>query len=189
MVEVSTTNEIKNLCACGCGEEIPFISKKGKPQKFKNHHNIKHKGGSTHPSWKGGRRITGKVYTSIWKPDHPFADKEGYVKEHRLVMEKHLGRYLRKDEIVHHINKDTNDNRIENLQLMTHSQHSSHHRIEELVKRRKEILSRKCFVCGSNKTPFNKHERHYIWRRHPFIKTEWLCNKCYIAHSRGRIAL
>jgi hypothetical protein len=73
------------------------------------------------PNWKGGitRYVLG--YIGILLPEHPFCDKKGYVLEHRLVMEKHLGRYLSLEEVVHHINGIKSDNRIENLMLFPNS--------------------------------------------------------------------
>lgn len=78
--------------------------------------------------WKGGRIITTPGYVKINQPQHPNADAIGFVCEHRLVMEKHLGRTLTEDEVVHHINKDKLDNRLENLMLFpNHSAHVTHH--------------------------------------------------------------
>lgn len=73
--------------------------------------------GNKHYNWKGGKKIK-RGYVLIFFPTHPFA-KEKYVFEHRLVMEKHLGRYLTPQEVVHHINGIKDDNRIENLKLFS----------------------------------------------------------------------
>lgn len=78
--------------------------------------------GKNNPRWKGGR-IKFKGYIKITNKNHPNCNNQGYVQEHRLVMEKHLGRYLTKEEVVHHINEIKDDNRIENLQLMTQGEH------------------------------------------------------------------
>jgi hypothetical protein len=68
-------------------------------------------------------------YIKIHCPEHPLADDKGYVLEHRLVMEAHLGRTLLPTEVVHHINGDKEDNRIENLMLFSDTaDHTAHHR-------------------------------------------------------------
>ena len=79
--------------------------------------------------WKGGRfRLDGYIY--ILKPNHSFATKQGYVLKHRLVMEKHIGRYLTSIEVVHHINGIKDDNRIENLKLFSNeSEHQKFHNL------------------------------------------------------------
>jgi hypothetical protein len=58
--------------------------------------------GSTNPAWKGGRNLDKSGYVMLFRPDHPFANSKGYVREHRLVMEEQIGRYLTPTEVVHH---------------------------------------------------------------------------------------
>lgn len=68
-------------------------------------------------------RKNGKSYKQIFMPKHPRASKAGYVREHRLVMEREIGRLLEPHEIVDHINGDTLNNSPENLRVMTKVEH------------------------------------------------------------------
>lgn len=89
--------------------------------------------GENHGNWKGGRVVQNGYYM-VYCPEHPKA-MSGYVYEHRLVMERHLGRYLKKNEIVHHKNRNKQDNRLENLEVLTPAEHNRVHR-KELVESR-----------------------------------------------------
>jgi hypothetical protein len=71
--------------------------------------------GKDHPMWKG--RIQRSGYWYLFLPDYPSSGKQGYVAEHRYIMEKALGRFLDKKEVVHHINHIKTDNRVENLKV------------------------------------------------------------------------
>lgn len=73
------------------------------------------------------RRITKAGYVMIYKPEHPSCSSTGYVREHRLIIEEHIGRYLEDNEEVHHINGNKSDNRIENLKLCTKDSHRKEH--------------------------------------------------------------
>lgn len=82
-----------------------------------------------HPFWKG--KILRDGYWYIKTYNHPNGGKQGYVAEHRLVMEAHIGRYLTRKEVVHHKNHIPTDNRIENLELCESAgQHTLKHHPE-----------------------------------------------------------
>lgn len=89
----------------------------------------------------GHKKIRSDGYVSIYFPDYPKASKNGYVMEHDLVMECIISRHLKDDEVVHHINGVRNDNRKENLKLMTFSEHARHHMLERCRNKRRNDLS------------------------------------------------
>ena len=84
------------------------------------------KSGKRNPNWLGGKIKDNFGYVKIFKPEHPSA-KKNYVSEHRLIVEKYLGRYLKSSEIVHHINGIKDDNRIQNLELKIRGHHDCGH--------------------------------------------------------------
>jgi hypothetical protein len=67
--------------------------------------------------WNGGRCLDSDGYVLVKVPIHPRANKNGYVREHRLVMEQKLGRHLEPHEVVHHRDKDKQNNHPDNLEL------------------------------------------------------------------------
>lgn len=86
--------------------------------------------GNKNGNWHGGRITNERGYIFVYTPDHPQCNYKGYIREHRIVMEKYLGRYLTPNEVVHHINGIEDDNKIENLELFAnHGEHLTwHHR-------------------------------------------------------------
>ena len=116
--------ETKDVYCSHCGKHLVLTPHKrfqvrNNPsmRHFCNHECYgKNKQGSGNPKWRGGSTIAdGYVY--IYKPEHPLATKHGYVAEHRLVMEQELGRLLTREEVVHHVDKNTRNNQIANLML------------------------------------------------------------------------
>jgi hypothetical protein len=141
LVKIDDIPEGMKYCECGCGELIKIMNKNGllhykfghsnKGKKFPGR--IKSEIGSNNNAWKGGRIITKKGYVMIRCENHPNATHKGkYILEHHLIIENILGRCLIKGEVVHHINGDKQDNRLENLALLKNNEHSSLHRNKEL---------------------------------------------------------
>lgn len=84
--------------------------------------------GVNNPHWKNGKMLI-RGYVYILKPDHPYIGRnKRYVLEHRLLIEKQIGRYLKPQERTHHINKIKTDNRLENLMAFVNQ--SAHRRFE-----------------------------------------------------------
>lgn len=75
-----------------------------------------------------GYKVNDGGYVLLWRPDHPMADGQGYVKEHRLVLAEKIGRLLRPEEDGHHRNEVRHDNDPENLELMaSRAEHQREH--------------------------------------------------------------
>ncbi len=91
--------------------------------------------GAANGSWKGGATLRKRkgLYTFSIKyvrcPEEyiSMARKDGYVMEHRLIMAQSIGRPLLRTEVVHHINHDPTDNRLENLQLFANNAEHKRH--------------------------------------------------------------
>jgi len=74
--------------------------------------------GKMNHCWRGGRTRDSDGYIQVPAPDgHPHTKSNGYIYEHRLVMEQHLGRILNPEEVVHHIDANKENNAVQNLQL------------------------------------------------------------------------
>lgn len=116
---------IYQFICCGC-KKIRYIDVIDRGRYCSRQCFTKSAVGENNPQWEGG---------SIWANGYRVLTIGGVrIGEHRLIMEKHIGRKLGRKEIVHHINHDRLDNRIENLQVMSASKHSSMHAYQMAVK-------------------------------------------------------
>jgi len=121
----------------GKQKNVAELGRKGAIACIKKHGGFKK--GSKNCNWNNGRSKDIKGYVRILKPNHPHATANGgrYVFEHRLVMEKHLGRFLKPKELVHHINGKRDDNRIKNLMLFRNrGEHLTFHNLIKSQKKR-----------------------------------------------------
>lgn len=102
--------EKKHYCKGYCVKHFKRFAAHGDPLKLK----IRERGQGTI----NGKNKSGYVCVKVKGKSHLL---------HRLIVEKHLGRKLKKTEIVHHKNENQLDNRIENLEVMTRAEHIRHH--------------------------------------------------------------
>lgn len=170
---------IKCQCDPNCPEMIYALSYNLKPAKYKNGHKPN---GENAEGWKDGRRPTGRGYYWIYAPKYYRADKRGYVLEHIKVYEDYNKCCILKWGQIHHINKQRDDNRIENLILTRNGLHrSTYHK--------KDLNDRSCIKCGSCTTTQNKKEGWYYWYCIDKKNEIYLCQKCFCKYKRNNRSL
>lgn len=100
--------------------------------------------GESGSNWKGGRKKNKSGYVLVLDRENPMSDCKGYVLEHRKVMGEHIGRALIESEKIHHINGIKDDNRIENLVIISESEHTIlHNKMREFAEETKRKISEK----------------------------------------------
>ena len=121
-----------NYCSRECHRQAKMIYMSGE-----NNHQFGLKG-SLNASWKTDKRVSSYGYILIRCLNHPFRNEDDMVFEHRLIAEKYLlndensieinnEKYLKPDLIVHHKDKNKQNNSVENLQIMSLSEHTKMH--------------------------------------------------------------
>jgi hypothetical protein len=161
---------VLGICKCNCGTEINIRQDHYLKRYVKGHFRRTLKG-ENHWNWKGGKALD-KRYKQIWSPNHPFRNGYGCVLEHRLVMEKHIGRYLLPEEVVHHMNKNIRDNRIENLMLFPNNK--EHLKYERSIRPKNRCSNPNCKDPENTYVDKNGYDQ---WFRDG--KGQYLCSKCY----------
>ena len=141
-----------NLCECGCGRATARAKQtnrkwhhiKGQPVKFIPGHQSR---GKRNSQWKGGIQVN-SGYIFIHTPEHPRANNHGYVREHILMIEQILGRYLLPPIEVHHVNEIGSDNRNDNFVVcQDHAYHALIHRRLRAFRACGNANWRRCHFC------------------------------------------
>jgi transposase len=95
-------------------------------------------------------------YIREYNPFHPAASRRGLVLQHRLVVERKIGRLLGPNEIVHHKNEKRDDNHPENLELFAnHSEHMEHHHKGDAPCYDPEVIDRVRKAAANPKAPLS----------------------------------
>jgi hypothetical protein len=94
--------------------------------------------------WNIKKIVSKGDYNYALVSEHPNSTTNGYVLQHRIVMENHLGRLLDANEVVHHKNENGKDNRLENLEVLLVGEHEHLHGL----KRGRQMVELKCPECS-----------------------------------------
>jgi hypothetical protein len=147
-------------CFCGCGKIVPR-TRWGKYPRYISGHGYKAFGRTVKARWRadplghphskplGATRL--KDHAGILYRMIKTAPRGPWQYEHRVVMTKALGRPIKKDEHVHHINHNTLDNRLKNLAVLSHADHTRLH--SKLTQWSKAYLA--CKRCNTTERKHN----------------------------------
>ncbi len=144
------------LCECGCGEQTPIARKSsarlrtvaGQPYRFVRGHENRVAKAERNNNWRGGRTVT-NGYISVRTPGHHRADDRGYVSEHVLVVERAMGKPLRKTADIHHVDGNRKNNVATNLVVcQDHAYHMLLHRRQKALAACGDPNAHRCKMCG-----------------------------------------
>lgn len=114
-------------------------------------------------TWKGGKTISSQGYILLSAAQFGGPRQ---ILEHRWIMQQHLGRKLKSSEIVHHINENKTDNRIENLHITDRSKHAREHGIGRITSE------------NTRKKISESHKRHNCLDHLPHTKNKNTSSDC-----------
>ena len=136
-------------CYCGCGERTKIALYncveqghiKGEPLRFIHNHHSRLMTGKKHhmygrkgkdcPNWKGGIKIAkhkNTSYVMVYMPEHLKSDINGYVYEHRLIVEKEFNCEIPDRSVIHHVDGNGLNNDLTNLMVFkSNAEHISFH--------------------------------------------------------------
>lgn len=159
----------KGYCQCGCGEKTTLATQtnkkknwiKGEPNRFVFHHQSR-----------SGRKMSRRIangYVLILKPEHPRANCWGYVREHILVAERALGKFLPDKTEIHHVNQVKSNNTPSNLVICPdRSYHVLLHQRTKAIKACGKSTWRPCKYCKQYDDPnamalFQEHRQYTVF--------------------------
>lgn len=170
------------ICNCDCGQKDKAIRVDGlyrgavvscgcflREQFIQRTRGIKRNipSGAASVLWKGGRVVNyhGYVLVKVGR-NHPWADKQGYILEHRLIVGQVLGRKLEPHEPVHHKDHNKTNNALENLEYCSSpAWHGVHHRKRSDLRHPNEPNPIIECACGCGET-FEKYDSIHRPRRY-----------------------